>query len=411
MKSLISIALFLSCLALENAKVLPAGIRRVNIKAVQVDLANKFNDKGKLIALAEPLSKDITMGEVLKGKEGLDNSKLQAFLQENSISEAQVLGSLSADLKGRMQVIAPVIAYGVTERLTVALAVPYYFARTDVALGYRANDDNAQNFINLLSNPRYNQVASAQEVYDNFSDGVAALNSKLKDNGYQQLGPWQQHGLGDLTLAFKSQLIDGKSSMIRLANLSGVVAPTGRTDDPDVLSDVPFGDGSWDLFTGLICDQELGAGVFTNQFAKFTYQTEAEREVRLVTADEALAVDKQSLTYKLGNKFDIGASVQWANDLGIELGLGYEFNSKSADSYQAPTVAIEKELEKDSVTRANNVELKVGYSSVPAFRRQEIPVPFNVSVLYKQVVDSELLAQNRNVAATKLFSLDLNLYF
>ena len=411
MKTLISSIVFLSCLALENAKVLPAGIRRVNIKAVQVDLANKFNDSGKLVALAEPLSKDISMADVLKGKEGLDNSKLQAFLQENSISESQVLGSLSADLKGRMQVIAPVIAYGVSDRVTVALAVPYYFARTDVDLGYRSNDDNAQNFINLLSSPRYNQVASAQEVYDNFSDGVAALNSKLEDNGYRQLGAWQEHGLGDMTLALKTQVIDGKSGIVRLANLSGIVAPTGRTDDPDLLSDVPFGDGSWDLFTGLMCDQELGAGVFTNQFAKFTYQTEAERDVRLVTADESLAVDKQSVTYKLGNKFDIGASVQWANDLGIELGLGYEFNSKSADSYQAPTVAIEKELEKDTVTRANNVELKVGYSSVPAFRRKEIPVPFNVSVQYKQVVDNELLAKNRNVAATKLFSLDLNLYF
>lgn len=409
MKSVIFVAL--SCLALENAKVLPSGVRRLNIKAVQVDLATKFDDDGKLVSLAKPLAKDISFREVLKGKEGLDNSKLRAFLQENSISESQVLGSLSADLKGRMQVVAPVIAYGVNDWLTVALAVPYYFARTDVDLGYRANDSNVQNFIDLLSSPRYNQVASAQEVYDNFADGVAALNGKLADNGYRELGAWEEHGLGDMTLALKSQLVGDESGIVRLANLSGIVAPTGRTDDPDLLSDVPFGDGSWDLFTGLMCDQELGAGFFLNQFVKFTYQTEAEREVRLKTADEALVVEKQSITYQLGNKFDVGASVQWANDLGIELGLGYEFNGKSADDYQAPTVAAEKELEKETMTRANNIELKVGYSSVPAFRRKEIPVPFNVSVQYKQVVDNELLARNRNVAATKLFSLDLNLYF
>ena len=396
--------------ALESAKVLPKGVRRVNIKALRVDLARKYNDSGVLINLAQPLMKDITFKDVLKSKQGIENTKLRAFLHENNIEHEQVLGSLSADLKGGMRVIAPVVAWGITERITVAAAAPFYMARTEVAVGYRADDNNAQNFLNLLSSPQYNQVAAAREAYDKFSDGVATLNNKLDDNGYQRLNAWEDKAFGDITLAVKTSILGDATSKLRLANLTGVVIPTGRVDDPDVLTDVPFGDGSWDVFAGVMCDQQLANGLFLNQFAKFTYQHDTKRMMRLKTADEAIEVEKAQVTLKPGNKFDLGASVQWESETGLELGLGYEFNRKQSDVYQADT-AVASELGKDTFTQANNLEIKLGFSTIPAFKRKQIAVPFNVSVQYKRVVDSKLLAANRNVAATQLFVLDMNLYF
>ncbi len=396
--------------ALENAKVLPQGVRRVNIKSLSVDLARKYDNEGSLISLAQPLAADITFDNVLKGKQGLDNTKLRAFLHENNLSHDLVLGSLSADLKGSMRVIAPIIAYGLTSRITLAVAAPFYMARTEVALGYRANDDNAQNFLNLLSSPQYNQVAAAREAHDKFADGVAALNDKLEDNDYQRFGTWEDKAFGDVTLAVKSSIWGDETSRLRLANLAGVVVPTGRVDDPDVLTDVAFGDGSWDIFAGIMCDQQLTRGWYLNQFAKFTYQLETERLTRLKTADEAIEVEKARLTYKPGNKIDLGASIQWESDSGLELGLGYEFNRKQGDEYQA-SAAVEQELEQDTLTQANNLEVKLGFSTIPAFKRKQIPVPLNVSFQYKRVIDSGLLATNRDVAATQLFVLDMNLYF
>ena len=396
-------------LALENAKVLPQGVRRVNIKTLQVDLARKYNNEGNLESLAQPFETDITFDNVLKGKQGLDRTKLQAFLNENTITSDQVLGSLSADLKGSMRVIAPIVAYGLTERITVAVAAPYYIARTEVALGYRTNDTNAQNFLNLLSNPQYNQVAAAREAYDSLADGVAALNDKLDNNNYQQLGRWEDKAFGDVTVAVKTALVGDASSDVRLANLAGVVIPTGREDDPDILTDVAFGDGSWDIFAGLMCDQQLTSSLYLNQFAKFTYQMETERVMRLKTADEAVEVEKARLTMKPGNKIDLGVSLQWAAESGLELGLGYEFNRKQGDTYQTNT-SVAQELNKDTLTQANNLEIKLGFSSLPAFKRKEIAVPFDLSFQYKRVI-SGAMAANRNVPATQLFTLDMNLYF
>ena len=396
--------------ALENAKVLPQGVRRVNIKSLSVDLARKYNNEGDLISLAQPLAADITFDNVLKGKQGLDNTKLRAFLHENNLSHDQVLGSLSADLKGSMRVIAPIVAYGLTESITLAVAAPFYMARTEVALGYRANDENAQNFLNLLSSPQYNQVAAAREAHGKFSDGVAALNDKLEDNNYQRLGTWEDKAFGDVTLAVKTSIFGDATSKLRLANLAGIVVPTGRIDDPDVLTDVAFGDGSWDIFAGLMCDQQLTSNLYLNQFAKFTYQLETDRLMRMKTADEAIEVEKAQLTYKPGNKIDLGASVQWESDSGLELGLGYEFNRKQRDNYQA-SAAVEQELEKDTLTQANNLEVKLGFSTIPAFKRKQIPVPLNISFQYKRVIDGGLLAKNKNVPATQLFVLDMNLYF
>ena len=154
---------------------------------------------------------------------------------------------------------------------------------------------------------------------------------------------------------FKTSIFGDTTSKLRLANLAGVVVPTGRVDDPDVLTDVAFGDGSWDIFAGLMCDQQLTSSLYFNQFAKFTYQLETDRLMRMKTADEALAVEKAQLTYKPGNKIDLGASVQWESDSGLELGLGYEFHRQQRDDYQA-SAAVEQELEKDTLTQANNLE-------------------------------------------------------
>ena len=279
-----------------------------------------------------------------------------------------------------------------------------------MALGYRAHDENAQNFINLLSNPQYNQVASAREAHEKFSDGVAVLNDKLEDNGYQRFGTWEDKGFGDVTVAVKTSIFGDATSNLRLANLAGMVVPLGRVDDPDVLTDVAFSDGSWDIFAGLMCDQQLSSSVYLNQFAKFTYQMETDRVMRLKTADEAIEVEKAQLTFKPGNKIDLGASVQWESESGLELGLGYEFNRKQGDTYSA-SEAVAQELEKDTLTQANNLEIKLGFSTIPAFKRKQIPVPLNVSFQYKRVIDSPLLATNRNVPATQLFVLDMNLYF
>ena len=41
--------------AMENAKGLATGVRRVNIKRVSVDLARKYDNKGNVISLAQPL--------------------------------------------------------------------------------------------------------------------------------------------------------------------------------------------------------------------------------------------------------------------------------------------------------------------------------------------------------------------
>lgn len=395
--------------ALENAQVLPKGVRRVNIKSVQLDLGTEYDAKGNIISLADPLQKKITFEDVLKSKEGLDNTLLRAFLRENNLPATQELGALTADLRGRVRVYAPVIAYGLTSRVTVALAVPYYSARTETQVGYQANDTNAQNFIDILADPKYNKVASAREAYENFSNGAATLSAKLRDNGYEPIGAWEKHGLGDMQVAVKSKLYGEDDSAIHLANLSGFVAPTGKVDSPDILTDISFGDGSWDFFSGLMCDQKLGAGVTLNQYAKFTYQAPARRVLRMKTADESLAVERRSIGYKLGNKFDAGLSIQYANELGIELGLGYIYARKGTDNYDAPSDDVAEELARDSDSQSNSVELKMGYSSIPAFKRKEIPVPFSVGLQYQQLVDA--VATNRNIPNTKMLTLDVNLYF
>ena len=58
---------------------------------------------------------------------------------------------------------------------------------------------------------------------------------------YEELGAWNQTGWGDSTVALKT--IDVNGTYFKMAHTAGFVAPTGRTDSPSILTDLPFGDG------------------------------------------------------------------------------------------------------------------------------------------------------------------------
>lgn len=388
--------------AFENTLVLPKGVRNLNLRSVSTEFDEKTGPDGAKSPLAQPLMKDLTFNLIARGEDKLKGDQLRAFLTSQGFSESDSVGSFTADLNGRISVLAPITSYGITDKLTVAVAVPVYTASTAVSVGFQPNA-TATAFLASLSKPENNQTAAAREAGEKLNNAVGRLNDKLIDNNYSALEDWHAQGVGDITVANKYRFLG--TSHLGGAFTSGFVAPTGRTDDPEILTDIPFGDGQWDLFGQFSFDQMAYGGVTFNQFGKYTLQLPGNKDVRAIEEDEAIEVQFTSTKFKLGDKVDAGTSLQWSPSFGLVSGVGYTYFRKFGDVYRDIEPETKKLLEQETDQIAHNSEVQFGYSTLPHYQAGNVAVPFEVKVTYIRQIFS------RNLPVTDLAQFDLNLFF
>jgi hypothetical protein len=391
-----------TAMAFENAKVLPKGVRNVNIRQVETTIDSKTTSAGSAEPLAQPLMQELTFEKIAKGEEAMQAKSLRAFLLTNGFAESEAVGEFKADLKGRVSVTAPIVSYGLTERLTLAVAAPYYRAATSIDIGFQPNA-RAEAFLAALAADENNQTAAAREAGDKLNNAVFHLNKKLADNGYRSLEDWEGNGMGDMTVAAKYLAYNAHD--LAAAVTSGIVLPTGRTDDPNILNDTAFGDGQWDSFAQLAIDEPFANGVSFNQFGKYTVQLPGTKTVRQVTDEEQIEVGEAETRFKLGDKIDAGTSVQYQPAFGLVTGLGYTFFKKYGDTYRELPAVTKAELEDRTDMEAHNGEVMLGYSTIPAYQRGSFAAPLELKLTYTNQVVS------RNMPVTDMLQLDLNLFF
>ena len=389
----------------ENAKVMPKGVRNVDVRNVSTYISQKADGGGQLVGIGERLEKDLTFQKAINNEKSIIKRKeLQAFLltETPEITVGDSLGTYTADLEASVNVTAPIVAYGYTSKTTLAVAVPIYAASTATKIGFRPNNPVASKFFKLLNQPNVNQPASAMEAADKLNDARGQLQQKLRDNGYAELGTWQNTGLGDMTIAAKHRFFEREH--FAAAATGGVVLPTGKTANPDNLTSIPFGDGQTDYFAGLTVDEPIAGNVFLNQYAKYTYQSADHKTIRLQTEEEPIEVPRQNVRYKLGDKVDGGISVQYEPPFGLVCGLGMDVQRKFADRYDAPQ-EVRSYIEEETDQFIQYAAVMVGYSTVPAFQRGEVKVPASVSAEFHRPL------RGKWAPMADMTQVDINLFF
>ncbi|NRA63895.1 MAG: transporter [Pseudobacteriovorax sp.] len=390
-------------LSFENTQVLPEGIRNLNIRTVYTEANTKTSENGDVESLAEPLWKPLKFRNIISSEEGLKKKQLQALLIQQGWTEDDTVGDFYAELDAQINVWAPIFAYGLTDTITIAAALPFYSASTDIAVGFRTNE-GAERFIGALTDPTMSNNNAAVEAGEKLQDAISRLNTKLVDNNYEEFEKWNGSGMGDLTLLAKALVYNG--NVLKSAVSAGFTAPTGRIDNPDIFTDLPFGDGQWDVLTQLTFDQQLAKGLVFNQFYKYTYQIEGRKDTRLKTREETIEVEKDNLAFKLGDKIDAGVSLQYEQEqTGLQAGLGLVAFRKYGDRYETDDFEAKQELQRETDQESNYWAAKLGYSTVGAFRRKEFAVPLIASIEYRKQVSG------KNMPRTDFTQFDLRLFF
>lgn len=388
--------------AFESTKVLPKGVRNLDIRSLYTQTSEKTDLHGDKVSLAVDLYKPVTLHNILQGEEGLKKTQLAAFMLARGFEETDTVGDFRASLNAQINVWAPVFAWGITDRITVAGALPYYSTSTDINVGFQTNQ-GGDALLRAFEEPAVNYYYAAVEASDKFGNAVGRLNDRLVKNQYQPLDGWNQSGWGDFTLAAKGLVYDG--SVLKTSTTLGFVAPTGRKDNPNILTDLPYGDGQWDLFGQLTLDQVLSKHFFINQFAKYTYQLADRKAVRWKTFDETVEAPRYNTDFKLGDKIDAGVSIQFEQDSGFNGGLGALYFRKFGDNYSVDNIASKNELQRATDQDAVYWQARAGYSTVEAYRRKEFALPMSATIEYRKQYES------RNLAVTDFTQIDLNLFF
>lgn len=389
-------------LGFESARVLPQGVRQLAIRGGMTQVRETTDDAGVRIPLAQPFNRPVTLGQLVAAEEGMAREQAQAYLTARGIDPQTEVGSFRGDLESSVAVVAPVLAWGITDRLTLAVAVPFYRAETAVDVEFEPSE-SAQAFVDGLGDPGINQRERGRQIARRINAGVMSLHERLAAHGYSPLERWSASGLGDVTAQARYLLAQG--TRWGLAGLGGLAAPTGRVDDPDILTDVPFGDGSWDVAAGILADQVLAPelGLFLNEHVRYTYQAPARGRFRLKTVDESIAVPVETLRYRLGSRVDLGASVQLELSRGWTGGVGLDYFSKEQDLYD--TLGKESILGQGSAQSGLEAEAGAGYSTVAAYQRAEAAIPIRLQVSLVRHLAS------RNAPVRDLAKFEMGVFF
>lgn len=390
----------------ENASVLPSGIRNLRYMNAKLDAIDKFDGSGNIVPIGNALNKAITWGDSINGKKDIyERALLRGTLSNYGIDESEYIGNTTGVVNVAVTAQVPVIAYGVNEKLTMAIALPFVTDDISVDSGFVA-DENLNNFAtNIVQRQRNSQHKAYKVKFDTLN----AIENKLRDNGYKTLSSSEgrRSRLGDVIIVSKYQYV--KSDNLLSALRFEVTAPTGEKTDVDKAVDVGTGDGQWDVGLGVASQYDISGAFSLSGFAGFTIQLPTEGEKRIpVEADSKITEDKDERTeIDLGDMLKIEAALTYnfLNGFSLVNGLGHQY--KQADSYEGSKFSKNRYewLAQDTEQKMTTYQAGLSYSTIPLFRQKKFKVPLQASVFYTSVLEG------KNIVKDDVVTLEMALFF
>lgn len=281
--------------------------------------------------------------------------------------------------------------YGFTNAFTLYGFIPFYSAVVDLQIARTSKGrSNVGDAIQLENLPDVD-VRLIQSLFVNYYQ-------------YQPLGKWKATDFGDAELGGMYQLKKWKNAGALVS--FGVVVPTGRKDNPDILQDIAFGDGQWDAF------YEFGGGFSptsdwsVDQWTRLTYQFESKETVRLPESSTfPITSRKGEATIKLGNKIltNLQGNVRWS-DLWTS-SLLYSLEYVEPTNYTSAYSNSDKILEENTEKVSHTARVNLGYSTLNLYRQKQFFMPINVTLALQSIF------AGKNVPRYERADFELSFFF
>jgi hypothetical protein len=389
-------------IALDSAQVMPKGVRSMRLAGFTFQADDKYSGNGTVVSLANDINRPITLRQLADAQpKGFERGQFKGGLESLGLDLDSVVGSTNGSVDTRITTTLPILVWGVTQKFTVAVAVPIIYSNMNVATGWTANGMMQKVLDTAVAKGLGSKVIAKESSLQN------VVQTKLDMLGYKPLVSETHTDLGDVNLVAKYQILKGDQYAVALA--PRVVLPTGRVADSDKVIDIAGGDGQWDVGLGLASDYFITSKLSLTASTGYTYQISSLKRKRIPNSwDESLSSDVDDSTLeKYGNIFSTGLGVRWQVHPVITLGVGYSYQSKEGDTYSGGKYEQSRYdiLAKDSVQTLQAAQAVISLSTVDLFLKKKFVAPLEVNLGFTGILAAQ------NVPLANLTSLELVSYF
>jgi len=376
MKLALSFLLFTTATALHAQvwKVLPKGVRIIGYRNVTTSKVNSnFNRTGQETSLGAQFKVDgNTLNQMTSGSLGA--------VMDSAAMNALVVGEYKVDAQAQFNVQGTGFGYGITDKVMFYGELAYYNAQVKANIKRTAGNTYEQTAALLeQSGGTQNQIV-AENLRNMIDANEGAIQSVITNHyKYKPIGNWYGKGYGDMETGFMVKAID--HGIWGLMVYPGVVLPTGYQDDPDILQDVGFGDGQYDVFgeaaTGYVVNDKLSFGAVF----RYTYQAPTSKTLRVPDSrDFQLSAQSGQFDVKYGDRVNMTLSSTLAVSDWLSFTPVYRFMAQDSSTYSSEFGDANKYLAYNSNKMEHQAQLTTSFSSITPFLKKEFLLPAQINV-------------------------------
>jgi hypothetical protein len=385
----------------DDATVLPQGRWRVAAEArFSLPITKQFTPSGGTEDLAADFNREL-------------NSTVFPDLRlvETALrlpAGSATFGRSAVDFERHIQIYTVQAAYGLTDRLSLGVRLPYWTQQNRV----KATLDSRTATVGF--NPAVPGGVAPLRIPGTRPPTTEDIQTAVERLGFRRLHDWSDASFSDMFGALKYQY--STSERWRLAVSGTVRVPTGRWDDPNNLVDSPTGFEAWGL--GLQVHQDFvwhtssrtprGGGLTVGDVVlNTTFRYEAilpdTKPFRVCTIHQPLCPDFDPHVHR-----DVGDIVEAeiAGTVGLLPGLTltpqYTYTHKFQDYFRGDLGFHYRQLQAETDVDTHSLEVRLAYSTAALVAAQRFPVPLSGAVRY-----TERLASTNNRLQTRFLGVSV----
>jgi hypothetical protein len=382
-------------------KVLPKGVRILGYRNVTTsNIKSNYNKVGSEATMSPQFRIDANVLNSITGNSIKPGQDINAdAYRDLLVGEYKLNASAQANVHGFG------FGYGITDNVMFYGEIAYYNFQTQAQIK-QTKASNAQDvYRRLLSSSVYGDRLASQVLATAPDINANTVQSVITNYyGYKPLGDWQGKGYGDMETGFMIKAID--KGIWGLQIYPGVILPTGRVDDPNMLQDQAFGDGNYKAFT------EMATGyVFTDKFSigttlRYTYQMPTQKTMRIPTDPSfPLAKDSGNFTVKYGDKINWMINAPMVISDWISIIPFYRLLYQMPSKYDSQYSEANKYLSYNTNKLSHEVQLTASLSSIKPFLKKQFALPAMINVNLVETIGGH------NVPKMGRFELELRMLF
>ncbi|MBT4792510.1 MAG: hypothetical protein HON90_13140 [Halobacteriovoraceae bacterium] len=376
----------------------------ISNRHIQSNIKSSYNKSKSETPYAYKVDADI---DTLKN---VDNEAIQSILTlfepyPEALKELS-FGSHKIEANAKVKIDVYAFAYGITNKLTAYIGMPIYDAKVKVR--YKKLSENSNKKVSEILQKKYgdDMAQTLGNMVENFYtiDETVIQSAIVNSLGYKELGDWSGQGLGDTEIGLKYNIINKKRYGVLTS--FGAVAPTGYVDDPDLIQDIGFGDGQWDVFFELGSGYHLSDNLIFNSWGRYTHQFESKKKLRVPFSEKIeISGQKQTFNEKLGNKTDLGIDLEFIATDWLTFRPAISYSTTEKANYKSNNSAVDSLLEENSNSYSQNFMFQTQLSSVNLYLKNKFILPAQLNFSYQTMIEG------RNTPKVDLYDIEFRMFF